>query len=192
MKTVKNIALAITIVAITGILISGCTKNETKNKVTEKEVTKQDTQKKMAETMTDNKTTDDSKNMKDMNHDMKDMNHDMKDMNHDMKDMKNDANDKKNDEHTMIKIPSAQCEICEATLNKTLKKIKGVEKYKVDIEGKVIHVNYDRNVTTISKIENAITSAGYDANDKKANPDAYDKLDKCCKKPEDRQKKSNN
>jgi mercuric ion binding protein len=177
MKTVKNIALAITIVVITGLLISGCSKNETKNKVTEKEVTKQDTQKKMTETMTDNKTTDDSKDMKDMK---------------DKNDMKNDAKDNKNVEHTMIKIPSAQCEICEATLNKTLKKVKGIDKYKVDIEGKVIHVNYDRNVTTISKIENAITSAGYDANDKKANPEAYENLDKCCKKPEDRQKKSNN
>jgi copper chaperone CopZ len=170
MKPVKNIALAIIIVVITGLLISGCSKNETKNKVTDKEVTKQDTQKKMTETMTDNKTTDDSK---------------------DMNDMKNDTKDKKNVENTMIKIPTAQCETCEKNLNKALKKVAGIEKYKVDIEGKVIHVNYDRNITTISKIENAITSAGYDANDKKANPDAYDKLDNCCKKPEDRGKKTN-
>jgi len=163
MKTVKNFALAITVIAV--ILISGCGKNETKNNVSEKEVTKQDTQKKMTETMNDTKTTD---GMKDMN------------------DMKNDTKDNKNVEHTMIKIPSAQCETCENNLNKALKKVAGVEKYKIDIDGKVIHVNYDRNVTTIAKIENAITSAGYDANDKKANPEAYDKLDKCCRKPEDR------
>lgn len=167
MKTVKNIALAITIIVITGIIISGCSKNETKNKVTEKEVTKQDTQNIITETI--NKTTDDSK---------------------DINDMKNDAKDNKNVEHTMIKIPSAQCETCEMNLNKALKKVAGVGKFKVDIDSKVIHVNYDRNVTTIAKIEYAITSAGYDANDKKANPDAYDKLDKCCKKPEDREKKN--
>lgn len=178
MKTVKNIALAITMVVITGLLISGCTKNETKKSVSEKEVTNQDTQKKMTETMNESKTTDDSK--------------DMKSMNHDMKDMKNDSKDNKNVEHTMIKIPSAQCEICEANLNKALKSVKGIEKFKVDIEGKVIHVNYDRSIITVAKIENAITSAGYDANDKKANPNAYEKLDKCCKKPEDRQKKTNN
>ena len=172
MKTVKNIALAITIVVITGLLISGCSKNETKNKVTEKEVTKQDTQKKMTENMNDTKTTDGMQ---------------------DMKDMKNDAKDNKNVEQTMIKIPSAQCETCEKNLNNALKKVAGIEKYKVDIEGKVIHVNYDRNVTTISKIENAITSAGYDANDKKANPEAYDKLDNCCKKPgRQRKEKTNN
>ncbi len=166
MKTVKNIALAITIVVITGIVISGCGKNETKNNVSDKEVSKQDTQKKMTETMTETIKTDD------------------------MEDMKKDSKDNKNVEHTMIKIPSAQCEICEKTLNKALKKVAGVEKYKVDIEGKVIHINYDRNATTIAKIEKAITSAGYDANDKKANPEAYDKLDNCCKKPEDRGKKN--
>ncbi|MEI7485170.1 MAG: heavy metal-associated domain-containing protein [Ignavibacteriota bacterium] len=165
MKSIKNIALAITIVVITGILISGCTKNETKNNVAEKEVTKQDTQKKVTETM----------NQKTENTD-------------DMKDMKNDAKDNKNVEHTMVKIPSAQCETCEKNLNNALKKVAGIGKFKVDIEGKVIHINYDRSTTTIAKIENAITSAGYDANDKKANPDAYDKLDKCCKKPEDRGK----
>lgn len=163
MKTVKNIAIAITIVVIVGILISGCGKNETKNNASEKEATKQDTQKNMTETM--NQKTEKTE---------------------DMKDMTKDTKDNKNVEHTMIKIPSAQCETCEKNLNKALKKVTGVAKYKVDIEAKVIHINYDRNVTTLAKIENAITSAGYDANDKKADADAYNKLDKCCKKPEDR------
>ncbi|MFA7361096.1 MAG: heavy metal-associated domain-containing protein [Candidatus Kapaibacterium sp.] len=167
MKTVKDIALAITIVVIVGILISGCGKNETKNNTSEKDVTKQDTQKNVTENM--NQKTEKTE---------------------DMKDMVKDTKDNKNAEHTMIKIPSAQCEICEKNLNKALKKVTGVEKYKVDIEAKVIHINYDRNVTTLAKIENAITSAGYDANDKQANPDAYDKLDNCCKKPEDRKKKN--
>lgn len=167
MITLKNFAIAITIVFISGIIISGCGKNETKNNTSEKEVTKQDTQKNLTETM--NQKTD---------------------ITEDMKDMKNDAKENKNVEHTMIKIPSAQCEICEKNLNKALKKVAGVEKYKVDIEGKLIHINYDRNVTTIAKIENAITSAGYDANDKTANPEAYNKLDNCCKKPEDRGKKN--
>ncbi len=163
MKTVKNISLAITIVVLTGILISGCGKNETKNNTSEKEVTKQDTQKNKTETM-NHKT----------------------EMTEDIKEMTKDTKDNKNVEHTIIKIPSAQCETCEKNLNKALKNVAGVEKHKVDIEGKVIHINYDRNITTLAKIENAITSAGYDANDKKANPEAYDKLDKCCKRPEDR------
>lgn len=158
MKTVKNIALAAIVIA--AFLTNGCGKNETKNNVTEKEVTKQDTQKQKTESV---KTET-------------------------MDEMQKDSKENKNVEHTMIKIPSAQCEICEKNLNKALKKVAGVEKYKVDIEGKVIHINFDKNVTSISKIENAITSAGYDANNKTANPEAYDKLDNCCKKPEDRKK----
>jgi len=31
-------------------------------------------------------------------------------------------------------------------------------------------VNFDKSKTSLDKIENAITSAGYDANDKKADP----------------------
>lgn len=166
MKTVKNIALAITIAVITGIFTSGCGKNETKNNSSEKEVAKQDTQKKITETMTEPQKIVD------------------------MEDMTNDTKVNKNIEHTMIKIPSAQCETCEKNLNNALKKVAGVAKFKIDIEGKVIHINYDRNATTVVKIEKAITSAGYDANDKKANPEAYDNLDNCCKKPEDRGKKN--
>lgn len=161
MKSIRNFALAIIVLAV--LFTIGCGKNETKNNSSEKEMTKQDTQKNTKETI--NQKTE---------------------ITEDMKDMTKDTKDKKNIEHMMIKIPSAQCETCEKNLNKALKKVAGVEKYKVDIDGKVIHINYDRNLTSIAKIENAITSAGYNANDKKANPDAYDKLDKCCKKPEDR------
>jgi copper chaperone CopZ len=110
------------------------------------------------------------------------------DKTHDMNDMKNDTKDSKNTGHTTIQIPSAQCDICESNITKALKKVTGIENFKIDIDGKVIHVNYDKNKTTISKIEKAITSAGYDANNKTADPVAYSKLDNCCKKPEDRKK----
>jgi copper chaperone CopZ len=172
MKSIKNIALAV--ILITGLLISGCGKNETKNSVTERDVTKQDSQKKMTETIADNQKTEKTD--------------DMKDANQDTKDKKDGTKENKNVEHTMIKIPSAQCEICESNITKALNKVKGIENFKIDIDGKIIHVNYDKNTTTISKIETAITSAGYDANNKTADPVAYSKLDNCCKKPEDRKK----
>jgi copper chaperone CopZ len=106
-----------------------------------------------------------------------------------MTDVKNTM-DSKNVEHTMINIPSAQCDICESNIAKALKRVTGIEDFKIDIEGKVIHINYNKNATTISKIEKAITSAGYDANNRAADPVAYSKLDNCCKKPEDRGKKN--
>ena len=93
---------------------------------------------------------------------------------------------KGNIDHKMIKIPSAQCEICQGKIEKALGRTAGVRNYKVDVESKLVHVNFDKTQTNLGKIEKAITLAGYDANDKLADPDAYSRLDKCCKKPEDR------
>lgn len=88
--------------------------------------------------------------------------------------------------HAEIKIPSAQCDICKKNISKALKKVKGVSSFEVDIDNKIVHLNFDDSQTNLNKIEDAITMAGYDTNNKRANPDAYDKLDDCCKKPEDR------
>ena len=88
--------------------------------------------------------------------------------------------------HKMISVPTVQCSNCKDNLTKVLNNVKGVKSYEIDIDKKMIHMNYDNTVTDINKIENAIAAAGYDADGKKANPEAYSKLDPCCKKPEDR------
>lgn len=97
-----------------------------------------------------------------------------------------EKNDKGTIEHKMIKIPSAQCDICKGKISNAVKKVNGVKSYDVDLNNKVVHVNFDNTVTDLSKIEKAITMAGFDANNRKADPDAYSRLDDCCKKPEDR------
>lgn len=88
--------------------------------------------------------------------------------------------------HKTINIPSAQCDVCKGKISAAIKKIKGVKSFEVDIENHIVHLIFDSTRTTLGQIENAITKAGYDANNKKADPEAYAKLDKCCKKPEDR------
>ena len=80
-----------------------------------------------------------------------------------------------------ISLPTIQCGKCEYNINTALDRVKGVESYSVDIDGKKVTVTYDDAITTVSKIEKAITKAGYDANNKKADKKAYDKLDECCK-----------
>ena len=62
-----------------------------------------------------------------------------------------------------------------------MNKVDGVTDVKVDLDTKTATVEFDNSKTTLSDLEKAITMAGYDANDKAADPDAYDKLDKCCK-----------
>ena len=54
---------------------------------------------------------------------------------------------------------------------------------------KMLKFNFEKGKTDLEKIETVITEAGYDANDKKAVPDAYNRLDDCCKLPKDRKKK---
>ncbi|MCI0708279.1 MAG: heavy-metal-associated domain-containing protein [Ignavibacteriae bacterium] len=80
-----------------------------------------------------------------------------------------------------IKVESAVCGTCGNTITDALKKVDGVQEASVDIEKKIATVKYASDKADLPKLEKAISDAGYDANDTKANPEAYDKLDECCK-----------
>ena len=96
----------------------------------------------------------------------------------------------KNAEHVEVKLPTMQCSICKKNIEKAVNKVPGTINVKVDKDEKVAHINYDKSKTDLTKIENAITMAGYDANDKKADPTAYQNLDDCCKLPKDQKENS--
>jgi periplasmic mercuric ion binding protein len=87
-------------------------------------------------------------------------------------------------EKATISVLTIQCGMCKKNITKALKNTEGVISVQVEIENKTAVVTYDDSKTNLSILENAITSAGYDANDKKADPAAYEKLDDCCKVPE--------
>ena len=80
-----------------------------------------------------------------------------------------------------ITLPSIVCNSCVAKVEKALKKLDGVTDYSVSLDNKNATVTFDDSITSLEKIEYAITKAGYDANDKKADRDAYDRLPGCCK-----------
>ncbi|MGH7494666.1 MAG: heavy-metal-associated domain-containing protein [bacterium] len=84
-----------------------------------------------------------------------------------------------------IKVPTIQCKNCVANIERALKNVGGVQSAKVDLQGKVAIVSYDRGGLGLADLEKAVTAAGYDANDKKRDPEAYDMLDACCKEPKD-------
>lgn len=92
-------------------------------------------------------------------------------------------------EVTMVNVPSIQCNSCKKAITGALKETDGVNDVDVDVKGKTVKVVYDKSKTDVSKIEATIVSAGYDANDKKADEEAYEKLDDCCKRPEDQKEK---
>lgn len=80
-----------------------------------------------------------------------------------------------------IDVPTIQCGMCTKNIKNALNKVDGVIAVNVSVEKKKCMVDYDAGKTNETEIEGAIVSAGYQANDKPADKNAYDKLDDCCK-----------
>lgn len=89
-------------------------------------------------------------------------------------------------ENLTINLPTMQCKTCKENIETAVKKLDGIREITVSVKDKFAHIDYEKSKINATQIEDAITSAGYDANDKKANPEAYNKLEDCCKLPKDR------
>ncbi len=84
-------------------------------------------------------------------------------------------------ETTVIKVPTVVCSSCVSTITKALKKVDGVKTTTIDLKKKTATVTFASAKTSVNKIETAIAKAGYDANNVKRDPAAYEKLGECCK-----------
>lgn len=88
---------------------------------------------------------------------------------------------------TTIKIlTSAQCDMCKDRIEKAVNKLSGIISADLNYETKYLTVEYNPEETNDSDIRKSVNMAGYDADSSKAVMRAYNKLPKCCKKPEDR------
>ena len=74
-----------------------------------------------------------------------------------------------------------QCETCGMKFKMELLKIKGVKMYELDEQAMTITVYYNGKKTNLQTIKEGISKLGYDADEVKADPEAYEKLDGCCK-----------
>jgi copper chaperone CopZ len=86
--------------------------------------------------------------------------------------------------HTMVDLPTIQCDNCKQIIESGLVKTAGILSVSVDVEGKIGHVNYDADKLTAAGVDQAIAMLGYQANDIAADPEAYAALPDCCKLPE--------
>mgnify|MGYP003853778841 CR=1 FL=1 len=82
-----------------------------------------------------------------------------------------------------INTPTVQCEMCKKKIEEYLAYEEGITKVVVDFKQKKTTVTYLTDRTNLENIKTAIANTGYDAEEVKAAPDAYEKLPKCCKKP---------
>ena len=78
---------------------------------------------------------------------------------------------------------SAQTELCKMTIENSLEDETGINAAVLDLETKILTVKYSDKKTDYDKISDAIVNLGYDADDKKADKNAYSKLPDECKKP---------
>ncbi len=76
---------------------------------------------------------------------------------------------------------SAVCEHCKETIEGALQKVSDVKTSNLDVDSKIVTVEYDSQKTNIDEIKKAISKAGYDADDVKKDSRAYKRLRKCCK-----------
>lgn len=74
-----------------------------------------------------------------------------------------------------------ECETCGLKFKTEMLKIKGVKMYTLDDKAMVFTVYFNPKKTDLQTIKAAISKLGYDADDVKADPSGYEKLDSCCK-----------
>jgi copper chaperone CopZ len=84
-----------------------------------------------------------------------------------------------------ISTPTVQCEMCKKRIEEYLKRYDGVTMVNANYKRHEVTVKYVTDRTNEEVLKAAIANAGYDANEIKANPEAYKALPKCCKKLED-------
>ena len=77
---------------------------------------------------------------------------------------------------------SAVCGMCKDRIETNLSSEKGVKSVSLDTETKIVTVGYNPEKTNPESIRLAISKIGYDADNIKADPVAYEKLPVCCKK----------
>jgi copper chaperone CopZ len=84
----------------------------------------------------------------------------------------------------VISTPTVQCQMCKDKIEQYLTREPGVSAVKVDFKKKTTTVTFLSDRNNIEQLKTSIANAGYDADDVTADEAAYNKLPKCCKKPE--------
>jgi periplasmic mercuric ion binding protein len=75
-----------------------------------------------------------------------------------------------------------KCETCGLKFEAELYITKGIKTFSIDEKAMTIAVIYNPKRVDLRTIKTAISKLGFDADEVKADPMAYEKLDDCCKK----------
>lgn len=104
-----------------------------------------------------------------------------KEMSEEHEKMESNFAGKKDAIHFEVNLSPVKSSECKSIIETALKNDAGILGFHIDILNKVVHMYLDKSKTSKANVEKLITDAGYDANDKKANPDSINKLPNDCK-----------
>ena len=62
----------------------------------------------------------------------------------------------------VLSVPDISCEHCVNAINGALKDVAGVEAVSTDIPTKKVHLRYDPNEVTLTKVEEILDDIGYE------------------------------
>lgn len=74
------------------------------------------------------------------------------------------------------------CGTCGILFESELYKIRGLKRFDLNENEKTLTVYYNKEKTDLAEIKAYISNLGYNADEVKADPEAYEQLDDCCKK----------
>ncbi len=80
-----------------------------------------------------------------------------------------------------IKVPGMKNATCAKIIQDAFMKQPGLEEVRPDISNRTVYIKYNSMVIAKKNLEYTITSAGFDANNEKADPEAYKALPPECK-----------
>lgn len=76
---------------------------------------------------------------------------------------------------------SAECEECKIKIEKAVNRLDGVKNSNLEVKTKILTVKFENKEIDVQKIKSIVNREGYDADNTKANPRAYNRLPECCK-----------
>lgn len=82
---------------------------------------------------------------------------------------------------TVVITTSAECDECKARIEDALNYTKGVKFAELDVPSRKLTVKFKNDVITLDEIKKQLSLLGYNADEVKADPVAYEKLPACCK-----------
>lgn len=78
-------------------------------------------------------------------------------------------------------LTSAICEMCKETIEYELTFTKGIKFVELDVDSKIVTVEFNSKKISMEEIRNSISGIGYHADSVKRDPKAYANLPFCCR-----------